>query len=55
MLRRRWTLLTAALAILAGYILSLANLRLGDLNQDEGWYLLAARSVTATFTAQPKQ
>lgn len=46
MLLRRWTLLTAALAILAGYILSVANLRLGDLNQDEGWYLLAARSVS---------
>lgn len=46
MLARRWTLLTAALAILAGFILSAANLRLGDLNQDEGWYLLAARSVS---------
>lgn len=46
MLRRRWTLLTAALAILAGYLLSVANIRLGDLNQDEGWYLLAARSVS---------
>ena len=46
MLRRRWTLLVAALAILVGYLLSIANLRLGDLNQDEGWYLLAARSVS---------
>lgn len=46
MLRRRWTLLTAALAIIAGCVLSVANLRLGDLNQDEGWYLLAARSVS---------
>ena len=46
MLARRWTLLTAALAILVGYVLSIANLRFGDLNQDEGWYLLAARSVS---------
>ncbi len=46
MLSRRWTLLTVLLALIAGSFLSFANFRLGDLNQDEGWYLLAARSVS---------
>lgn len=34
-------------AVVAAVILSAANLYLGDLNQDEGWYLYAARMVAA--------
>ena len=35
-----------ALALLAALALDAANLYLGDLNQDEGWYLYAARQVS---------
>lgn len=34
------------IAIVAAIVLSVANLYLGDLNQDEGWYLYAARLVS---------
>jgi 4-amino-4-deoxy-L-arabinose transferase-like glycosyltransferase len=39
------TRLVVILTILAGVILGAANLVMGDLNQDEGWYLYAAQRV----------
>ncbi len=36
-----------AIAILAGVLLSVANLLLGSLNQDEGWYLLAGMNTAS--------
>ncbi|MBU1855533.1 MAG: hypothetical protein KKC28_00945, partial [Verrucomicrobia bacterium] len=35
------------IAVVAAVILSAANLYLGDLNQDEGWYLYAAQLVAS--------
>jgi len=43
---RRLIFILAAVAILACLALGAANLFLGDLNQDEGWYLYAARLVS---------
>ena len=34
-------------AVVAAVILSAANLYLGDLNQDEGWYLYAAQLIAS--------
>lgn len=45
MKRSIWTLL-AVLAVGVSVLLSATNLFLGDLNQDEGWYLYAARLVS---------
>jgi hypothetical protein len=42
--RTSWGSIAAA-AIVLSALLSAANLFLGDLNQDEGWYLYAARQV----------
>jgi len=40
-------ILWGVVAVLAAVILSAANLYLGDLNQDEGWYLYAAQLVAS--------
>lgn len=45
MKRTGWTSILV-LAVGLSVLLSAANLFLGDLNQDEGWYLYAARQVT---------
>ena len=45
-LPRRWTTSIFLLALAAGLGLTGANFYFGDLNQDEGWYLLAARNVS---------
>ncbi|QHI68071.1 hypothetical protein [Tichowtungia aerotolerans] len=45
MKRTAWIFLVLA-AVALSVLLSTANLFLGDLNQDEGWYLYAARQVT---------
>ena len=37
----------SCVAVVAAVILSAANLYLGDLNQDEGWYLYAAQLVAS--------
>lgn len=39
-------MLIGALALAGWFVLALANLFLGELNQDEGWYLYAARLVS---------
>jgi hypothetical protein len=44
---RGGTVLLAAGAVLLGLALHAANLYCGDLNQDEGWYLHAARQIRA--------
>lgn len=43
---RSWTPAIAVIAILSGLALGAASAWFGDLNQDEGWYLYAARSVS---------
>lgn len=43
---RRWTAWVWVLALAAFGVLGAANLVLGELNQDEGWYLYAARLVS---------
>lgn len=43
---RRWLPAILVAALLSGVALSLASIWLGELNQDEGWYLYAARSVS---------
>ena len=45
MKRTVWTSLVV-FAVVLSVLLSAANLFLGDLNQDEGWYLYAARQIT---------
>ncbi|MBC8206601.1 MAG: hypothetical protein ISR85_01750 [Kiritimatiellales bacterium] len=45
MKRTGWTSLVV-FAVVLSVLLSAANLFLGDLNQDEGWYLYAARQIT---------
>ena len=45
-MKQRTPVLIALLALAAWLVLSLANLLLGELNQDEGWYLYAARLVS---------
>jgi hypothetical protein len=46
MKRATWVSITVAAAGLA-LLLSAANLFMGSLNQDEGWYLYAAKQITA--------
>ncbi len=45
MIEKRWLVMLWVVAFIFCGILSLANVFLGDLNQDEGWYLYAARQV----------
>lgn len=45
-MNRGWTTLIWSLALAAALVLGAANLVLGELNQDEGWYLYAARLVS---------
>jgi len=45
MISRRLTISLWVFALIVSVALSAANLYLGDLNQDEGWYLYAARLV----------
>ena len=45
-MNRAWTTLIWSLALAAALVLGAANLILGELNQDEGWYLYAARLVS---------
>lgn len=45
MKRTGWIFLIVS-AVVLSVLLSSANLYLGDLNQDEGWYLYAARQIT---------
>lgn len=42
---RGWMKGLWAVSVMAALVLSVANLYLGELNQDEGWYLYAARLV----------
>ena len=46
MISRAWTLTLSAAAALIILFLGVANLRLGEVNQDEGWYLYSARMVS---------
>ena len=45
MIRKRTSALLGAAVLLVYGVLSVANLWLGDLNQDEGWYLYAAQLI----------
>ncbi|NCC53445.1 MAG: hypothetical protein EOM20_19845, partial [Spartobacteria bacterium] len=45
MLKKSWIIAFWLLAVAGGVALNAANLYLGDLNQDEGWYLYAAGRV----------
>jgi len=44
-LKKSWIITFWIVAVVFGILLSAANLYLGDLNQDEGWYLYAAGQV----------
>lgn len=45
-MNRGWTAIVWSLAVAAALVLGTANVFLGELNQDEGWYLYAARLVS---------
>ncbi len=45
-LHRASLILTALAALVTGILLATANLYLGELNQDEGWYLYASQRVS---------
>ncbi|MBN1269089.1 MAG: hypothetical protein JXB04_05835 [Kiritimatiellae bacterium] len=46
---RTWMVMLSTVAVALWIILGAANLYLGDLNQDEGWYLYAARQVAQGY------
>ncbi len=45
-MKRGWWISLTIMAVVLSLLLSAANLFLGNLNQDEGWYLYAARLVS---------